>query len=230
MADLAIPSNRPLVIVDDVREPRRHDILATGIFSPTELDRVGKLLRQLNRAEFLGAREIVRTTLGQHLGRDASDVPIIGAPNQKPRVAGETGRQLDFSISHADGRIACAFIVAGRIGVDLEARDRKIDDLECLARRVLSRAEWRAVTRSSDALATFLHVWTRKEAIVKAMGDGLAFPLSTFDVIRSARRGVEDLSNVTAGTRVWTCASLECGLDAELAVAYALDQERHVDP
>jgi len=69
------------------------------------------------------------------------------------------------------------------VGVDVE-RVRPLDDLETLAERVFSRRERETLQRLTgpQRLNGFFNAWTRKEAFIKALGEGLSHPLDRFDV------------------------------------------------
>jgi 4'-phosphopantetheinyl transferase len=74
-----------------------------------------------------------------------------------------------------------AFCTERRIGVDVE-RVRRDLNVQEIASRFFSDAENRALRQCPDAHEAFFRCWTRKEAFVKARGEGLSCPLETFDV------------------------------------------------
>jgi len=92
-------------------------------------------------------------------------------------------RGLTFSVSHADGMAAFAFTRNRMIGVDVESI-RKSFDTSGIAERFFSEAE-RAALQNLPAHKrhqAFFRCWTRKEAYIKALGEGLSYPLHRFDV------------------------------------------------
>lgn len=101
--------------------------------------------------------------------------PRCGSPHGKPKVK---GGDLELSVSHSGDRIVVAAARATPLGVDVEdaaGRPRGGDDPEALERYVLSGAELAAFVAqaAADRRRDFLVVWTRKEAVLKATGDGL---------------------------------------------------------
>jgi len=76
---------------------------------------------------------------------------------------------VDFSLSHCEGRVLCALSAIGAIGVDVESTTESMRAVDF--RRYLSEAEryW-----AGDDPQRFYSLWTRKEAVVKATGSGLA--------------------------------------------------------
>ena len=211
----------PLVIVDDVRGRRPGEGFDRALFSPAELERAARMRFEVNRAEFLGARGIVRTTVAWHVGLAPQAIRFEGPRIEKPRLLDPACADIDVSVAHAGGRIACAFLHEGAIGVDIEALDRRIGDTLALAIRVLSPAEFEALDRSSrtDLDRLFLRAWTRKEAVLKALGVGLSIPTDGFDVLRWTGSDVEDISPVQVAGQRYACQSVRAAPNLELAVA-----------
>jgi 4'-phosphopantetheinyl transferase len=100
-------------------------------------------------------------------------VPVV--PGEPPRV--------EFNISHSGGRVLLAATCGMAVGVDLEV-PRPGVEFEELLRRFFSAeefAEWQSLPTALRT-AGFYHLWTRKEAVVKAVGRGLSLPLASFQV------------------------------------------------
>lgn len=88
----------------------------------------------------------------------------------RPYVAG----MMDFNITHAGGYVACAIAEQGRVGIDLEeVKEINLADFE----GQFCTSELSAMYAAQDPKAVFFSYWTRKEAVVKAHGTGLNFPL-----------------------------------------------------
>ena len=140
-----------------------------------ERDRLARLRRPADRARYLAAHALVRLVLAPLVGGAAATLTFdrtcrCGAPHGKPVLLGGPG----FSLSHAGDLVGVAVRPDGAVGLDIE-RVRPVTDLDALATHVHSPAE-RA--RGLDP-AAFFRTWTRKEALVKATGDGLSTPMST---------------------------------------------------
>src|SRR5262249_48037202 len=90
---------------------------------------------------------------------------------------------LRFNLSHSQNLALYAFALDREVGVDVEAM-RPLDDAAEIARRYFSQAENAAFERIVPAqrLEAFFNCWTRKEAFLKATGEGLNRPLDSFDV------------------------------------------------
>ncbi|MBF0261815.1 MAG: 4'-phosphopantetheinyl transferase superfamily protein [Magnetococcales bacterium] len=91
-------------------------------------------------------------------------------PQGKPKVADD----IFFNLSHTDGLVVCAVTRHGEIGIDCE-RIRAIDlhDFQ----RLFPPAAWQAIVEAPDPPHAFFDAWTRREALLKADGRGLSFPL-----------------------------------------------------
>jgi 4'-phosphopantetheinyl transferase len=128
------------------------------------------------------ARGALRAVLGGYLGVPPAEVTFVYGAHGKPALDGRHAA-LGFNVSHS-GELAV--VAAGwnrAVGVDVEAW-RALPDLAALAARVFAPAE-RAVLDALAAVdrpAAFFRCWTRKEAFIKATGQGLAQPLDDFVV------------------------------------------------
>src|SRR4030095_15325835 len=80
----------------------------------------------------------------------------------------------DFNISHSTSYVVCALSTDGKIGIDIEEiKAIPINDFK----EEFSKEEWRMITASDDKYFWFYYYWTAKEAVIKAEGKGLNFPL-----------------------------------------------------
>jgi 4'-phosphopantetheinyl transferase len=111
--------------------------------------------------------------------------PTCGKPHGKP-VLPRSG--VDLSLSHSGDIVVAAFATGGGVGVDVEAVAGAPFDVDELRRLALSDEEARAVDEmdASERRRAFFVSWTRKEAVSKAVGAGLAVPLRHV-VVSSAR-------------------------------------------
>lgn len=166
-------------------EPLQDEALLSAydaLLTPEERARGTRFVPAEARHRHLITRALVRCTLSRYAdlapdgwrfvenawGRPAID-PACGAPG------------LRFSLSHADGLIACLVGRDVEIGVDVEDTGRRADYLG-VGRRFFSRDEATALEATTgDARAErFYQIWTLKESYIKARGIGLALPLAAF--------------------------------------------------
>lgn len=157
--------------------------------SDDERERADRFVIHLVRDRFIAARGALRDILGRYLGQPAPAIRFAYAEHGKPELADDrTG--LCFNLSHTRDMALYAMARNRRIGVDIECLDRPVyNDRLKLAERFFSEAEHRTLRMLPEDRqdAAFLRCWTRKEAFVKAIGDGLTCPLNEFDVTLSDR-------------------------------------------
>ena len=147
-----------------------------------------------------------RAVLGSILRSYGRDPCIDTDGAGKPFLAGAD--DLSFNLSHSERRLVVAVGDGAPVGVDCEAV-RGFDDLMDVARMTCSAVELDLLQSADDvsAVGIFHALWTRKEAVVKAIGVGMSFPLSELTVGTGARRA---LSCVDApGYGKWWLRSIE---------------------
>ncbi|MFC7986861.1 4'-phosphopantetheinyl transferase superfamily protein [Streptomyces sp. NPDC057336] len=127
-----------------------------------------------SRARFTAAHGVLRILLGRFLGVPATEVRMRCGPLGKPTLP-PGAPPVHFSLSHSGGHAVAAVSVGREVGVDLD-RPRDGFPLEAFVRRYFSPAERDLVLGAppDERQRVFLALWTRKEALVKAAGSGIA--------------------------------------------------------
>lgn len=155
------------------------------LLSPDERARAVRLCAGRIRSRFIVGRGALRTILGAYVGMPPGQLQFRYGQWGKPDlVDDQTGEApVRFNVAHSHGLGLYAFTRDRRIGVDVEWL-RSVHDANRIARRFFSPREQAALDSlpESDRLTAFFCCWTRKEAFIKATGEGLARPLSGFDV------------------------------------------------
>jgi 4'-phosphopantetheinyl transferase len=158
---------------EDAR-PEHDDLL-----SAEERTRRARLLSVRGRKRSTVAYALSRIVLARELDADPAELRIervcahCGGRHGKPRVVGADVR---FSIAASADRVAVAVTRGAEVGVDVEQVNPDLEVAELTA-DVLSPAE-----RGASSPVGLLTYWTRKEAVLKATGDGLHVPLSDLTV------------------------------------------------
>jgi 4'-phosphopantetheinyl transferase len=135
------------------------------------------------RKQFILARGLLRTLLAAYLECQPAHVQFRHGPQGKPALDPTPDGPLYFNVSHSNGMALLAFTRHTEVGVDVEHLRPFASDMG-MAKRYFSRREYQAL-RSLDAeqrTEHFFHTWTRKEAILKARGVGLAHGLERVEV------------------------------------------------
>jgi 4'-phosphopantetheinyl transferase len=154
------------------------------VLSSDESARAARFHFLRDRQLFVTSRALLRTILASYLAIDPGGVSFAYSKKEKPSLGPDhAGSDVTFNISHSGGVALLAFARGRAIGVDLE-QIRGDFDLEAIARRFFSVHEQGqlAAVPSEKKAEAFFRCWTRKEAYIKATGDGLSLPLSQFDV------------------------------------------------
>lgn len=157
------------------------------LLSPAERDRAERFRWPRDRWSYTAAHVLLRAMLAEIHDRAPADWGFIhdqyGRPEIDPAPAG--GEPIRFSLTHTHGLAACAVTVGPlppgvEVGVDAEHVARSLD-ARSLAERFLHPAEaaWLAAHAEQPG-AAFLRLWTLKEAVAKAVGQGLQLGFESF--------------------------------------------------
>src|SRR5262245_35457677 len=154
------------------------------LLQPDELARADRFLQAHHRVHSAVARSYLRTLLGRYLGVAPRSVELQFNSFGKPSLAGAVvAGGLRFNLSHSSGLALFAFARGRELGVDIE-RIRPDFASADIARRFFCAAESaRLLSLPRDVQPkSFFECWTRKEAYIKARGDGLSRRLDSFEV------------------------------------------------
>lgn len=193
------------------------------VLVPDELQRAERFCFPKDRNQFIASRGLLRIILSRYLCIEPAQLRFAYNHYGKPVLDDPLNSGLTFNLSHSHGLALYAITRNRRIGVDIE-RVRVDLDYEAIARSsfsVYENAALYSVPRSMRHEA-FFNCWTRKEAFIKAIGEGLSRPLDQFDV--SLKPGEPATLLFTrpdeAECRQWSVRHLApaCGYTGALAV------------
>jgi 4'-phosphopantetheinyl transferase len=180
------------------------------------------------RHSFVIARAALRCLVGRYLGLHPADVEFRYGSRGKPSVPSEFG--IQFNTSHSGGLVVAAFAAGIPLGIDVELL-RPMPDANDLASRFFcaEEAEELAALPASQRDAAFFNCWTRKEAYIKAIGDGLSAPLDGFRVTLRPGDSARfiHISRDTTAAAEWTLQDLRTTDGYKAALAYR-DRRRTV--
>jgi len=154
------------------------------LLSAVERARAARFAYELPRQRYIVARARLRLLLSQRLDAAPESIEIRHLPRGKPVLGGPFAASgLTFNLSHSDNVAVFAFARDREVGVDVETV-RVLEGADRIAERFFSRGEYRTYLSLPEAERKlgFLNCWTRKEAFIKATGDGLHYPLDSFEV------------------------------------------------
>lgn len=150
--------------------------------APDERERAQRFHFERDRRRFVVARGVLREILGRCLGLAPARIRFAYNKYGKPSLLEDAGG-LRFNVSHSEEAALYACTLGREVGVDIELLRDDFASFE-IAERFFSRAEVHSLGSLPPHLRTegFFNCWTRKEAYIKALGEGLSHPLDSFSV------------------------------------------------
>jgi 4'-phosphopantetheinyl transferase len=185
------PSTLPVLRANTVHLWRAHldSYAGPAVLSADEKARAASFKFPLHQQRFIAARSVLRTILARYIY--PMDVKALGIPEKivfayskygKPYLAENTA-SLFFNLSHTKEWALYAISLEEKIGVDIESIQTE-KEVENIASRFFSPYENKQLNQLSadKKIAAFFQLWACKEAFIKAVGEGLSFPLKDFDI------------------------------------------------
>jgi 4'-phosphopantetheinyl transferase len=155
-----------------------------ALLSEEERQRAERFRFQEHRNTFIVSQGILRYLLSRYTGIEPGRILFKYNLAGKPFLANEeVVPEIYFNLSHASQLVLYAFSWGRQVGIDVECI-RPMEEMDLVAEGIFSPGEYGRFRKISekDRLRAFYHCWTRKEAFIKAVGEGLSFPLQDFEV------------------------------------------------
>lgn len=146
-----------------------------ALLDDAERARAARFSFERDRSHYVQSHGILRLILSGYLGVEASELTFIRGRSGKPQLTRVSGQPpLEFSLSHSGDYCMVAVRLEKPLGVDLE-KIRDVPQLIDIAQRYFTPGEHRLLASLAGAAQrdTFFALWTQKEAVVKALGQGL---------------------------------------------------------
>ena len=212
----------PLVV-----SPCDADAFAAALTAQEE-ELLGRIASAPRRERTRVAWATRRALLGRALGCAPADVVIVRPPRGAPTLD-MPGRALHFSLSHSADAMLFALSARARVGADIEWIDDQVR-VDRLARRFFSADEAGEIASLEplQARGRFFRLWTRKEAVLKALGGGVPSRLRTVPLATLRERDL-----LAIGDTAWSLHDVPA--PAGYAAAVAVEGEavvrihRHID-
>lgn len=162
-----------------------------ALLSSPERERAGRFVKTRDAERFKACRAMLRLGLAWYLHQGPGEIVLTTGWRGKPRLHGSS--PLHFNVTHSDGLVLIAFTTVGEVGIDVEIPGREVEALEIASAYFTENeiATIAAAETQGEQAFTFLRFWTRKEAVLKAAGLGIAEGLNTIDVSRELPRLVQ---------------------------------------
>jgi len=153
---------------------------ATGFLSAEECERADRFRFARDASRFRICRAMLRLGLGWYLGLSPRGIALQTGPFGKPYLSRDA--RLFFNVAHCDGLGVIAFSTLGEVGVDVEAAHRTVEAMDIASAFFTAKEAAQVAEAGSEQNNAFLRIWTRKEAVLKAVGRGLQQSLDSLDV------------------------------------------------
>jgi 4'-phosphopantetheinyl transferase len=199
------------IVVGDIGEGARDRLFA--LLNPEEQVRALRFVRIQDRHSFTAAHGALRLLLSAMLGEPPQTLAFSHNSYGKPRQL-EPANGIEFNMSHSGGIVLIGFARRIPIGIDVEAM-RSVAERAAIVRRYFHPGEAADFARvpPAEADAAFFRLWSRKEAVVKALGLGMSLDLHRYRVacIPDAAAEVLALEGDANPQESWTLLDLEPG-------------------
>lgn len=159
-----------------------------AFLSPDEKKRADRFRFEVSRNRFVAGRGLLRVILGRYCDVAPEGLRFDYGPSGKPELtpgtgARRTGAALHFNLAHSEGVGVLAITQTGPVGVDVE-QIRRLLEFKALVGQFFSAREAAEYSRLpwEQQPAAFFNLWTRKEALLKATGEGIGHSLGRVEV------------------------------------------------
>lgn len=172
-----------------------------GDLSAAEITQADGFITDELKRLFVIRRGLLRNLLQSYTGLTAAEIHFKHNAYGKPHLhPAQNSAAFYFNISHTDSMMLIGITQHREIGVDIESMKPDTDYLN-IARSFFSTQEYTALSQLplSEQCAAFYRAWTRKEAYIKALGEGLSCPLNSFSVSLDAQQPAKLLATQRHG-------------------------------
>lgn len=147
------------------------------VLSAEELSRYRRFRVPEAAHRYLVSHAMLRAVLSRYAEITPSQWQFVYGRHGRPEIANPAAPPLRFNLTHTEGLAACVVSCKRSCGIDAERLSERHDP-GLIARKMFSDREYRQLHRLSGwaRLEYFYERWTLREAYVKALGIGLAFP------------------------------------------------------
>lgn len=174
-----------------------------------------------DRTQYIAGRGLTRRVLGNYLGIEAGQIKFNYGQNGKPFLAEKLNKScIQFNLSHSNDIITIAVTIDKKIGADVEYI-RPITELNSIVSLYFSDLDNKWFTNIPEDRRTdiFYTLWTRKEAYLKAIGQGLTQSLNFSVLAHDFKKNGGILENELAVVSGWTFFSFKPSKDYQISIA-----------
>lgn len=183
---------------------------ALAFLSPDERARAATFRNEQAKRNYIVAHAALRRILANHLSLDPAAIPFSTGSYGKPALTATAQGQWEFNLTHSRDLALVAVARGAEVGVDVEPV-RPMPDAVPIAERFFSKTESEALRAlpETEQSGAFFRLWTRKEALAKATGMGIANSLARFEVTWGEVAEVRAIEGNARLARAWTLHAFE---------------------
>jgi len=154
------------------------------LLSLEETKRAERFHFEKHRNRFIVCHGLLRVLLSQYTGIEPACLQILNGQKGKPALSKmHNDKDIRFNLSYSKNVSLIAITRAREIGVDIEYNSRSSDCEQIIGNFFSEKEKQFFYTQTEKSKTdTFFKLWTKKEALVKALGVGLFIPLDSFDI------------------------------------------------
>lgn len=193
---------------------------AASVLSDDELAQYRRFHFPRDARDYAAAHALLRHALSRYDGRAPTDWLFEKTPAGQPLLRDAGAARASFSLSHTHGMVACAVTKDAAVGVDVERVDREVDAADIAARFFAPAEAAHLMQLDPEARRDhFFDLWTLKEALVKALGVGMAMSLRSLAFSIAPDRSVRLDAPEGIDTEMWRFGLFAPGTRHRMAVA-----------
>ena len=181
-----------------------------SILSEDERERTDKLKVEDKKQQYIITRGALRQRLGLLTKIDPQDFIFDYLEHGKPVLANNPQfADMTFNVSHSHDLALIAITQEQNIGIDIEKINRELKHDELVSRffSKVEQTEFQTIPEANRAKA-FCACWSRKEAFIKAIGDGVSYGLDTFDVTVDPENQTPEINLHKPSEDTWSALNL----------------------
>jgi len=196
-----------------------------ALLSSDELDRMVRFRFERDQESFAFVHGILRNLLGSYLDISPMELRFDYSEHGKPSISVPAETDIEFNLSHTAGTVLVGICLNREIGVDIE-KVRNDFEVMGIAAKFFTDSEQESLLRlpEPERAQAFFQCWTRKEAVLKARGDGLSFPLDRVEVSVTPDEAIVELQIGLEPVETQRWRVLPLNVPVGYAAAVALSQ------
>ncbi len=219
-------ANKVFVYIVELNNSKHHLSRFWNYLTYEEKSKATKYFTNNLRDTYIISHGTLRYILSYYTGQLPQDIEFIYNKYNKPFL--KNNNNINFNMSHSHEIVSYIIALDHNVGIDIELRN-KVLNIEEFVNLALTPAEYMffSTLEKEEKISFFFDQWTKKEALVKAYGKGLSYPINTLEVM-----GLLSGENIILGKEddeskqklYYFPLEIQCNYSGSIAVEYKIDQ------